>query len=590
MPSRSDSAAQLAEFGLSPAVRQLTDEFWSWQLDRQWYLRLRAGLPVESLPDHGSTESARQAHRAQTLLDQVRGATRTATTGADDDTLGYLAAIAARVLTHHRHYWVTPAVTPYQLSDVTITADLVLGQFTFTTGDDGRRYLSLVADLATGLRSVAEKVQGQAHRGIYLPRAALDGVLRTVLALPDSLARQLTPAPERLRKLSTRDRGQVIDTLTQLIESDVSAAAHAIADAVGGDHRSHTTDAVGLHQYPGGDEAYRDFVAMETTLDVDVDQLHRLGLEECSMLSERMREVRAQLGHSGDEAEFHARLAHEPRLYAADPDEVAVRFEGYVSSVELVVDDYFSVLPSIPYGVARLDPAMEGGLTFGYYEPATRTQPIGLYRYNGSSLETRSLLTAAAVIYHELIPGHHFHVARQAENLDLHPLRRDGFFDVSPAYMEGWAEYAAGLGWGMGLYDDPWDAYGRLAQERLTATRLVVDTAMNTGRWSLEEARTFMRANIIDTEPQIVTESLRYSTDMPAQGLAYRTGFLAFDKLRKRVETASGADFDQRQFHEWVVGCGTLPLSALEARVERLLQATSRPAPDDHGLVGHGGR
>jgi uncharacterized protein (DUF885 family) len=113
---------------------------------------------------------------------------------------------------------------------------------------------------------------------------------------------------------------------------------------------------------------------------------------------------------------------------------------------------------------------------------------------------------------------------------------------------------------------------------------------MNTGRWSLEEARTFMRANIIDTEPQIVTESLRYSTDMPAQGLAYRTGFLAFDKLRKRVETASGADFDQRQFHEWVVGCGTLPLSALEARVERLLQATSRPAPDDHGLVGHGGR
>jgi hypothetical protein len=59
MPSRSDSAAQLAEFGLSPAVRQLTDEFWSWQLDRQWYLRLRAGLPVESLPDHGSTESAR---------------------------------------------------------------------------------------------------------------------------------------------------------------------------------------------------------------------------------------------------------------------------------------------------------------------------------------------------------------------------------------------------------------------------------------------------------------------------------------------------------------------------------------------------
>jgi uncharacterized protein (DUF885 family) len=590
MPSRDDGAGQQAEFGLSPAVRQLTDEFWSWQLDRQWYLRLRAGLPVESLPDHGPTESASQAHRAQTLLDRVGVATRTATSGADADTLGYLAAIAQRVLTNHRHYWVTPAVTPYRLSDVTISADLVLGQFSFTTGDDGHRYLSLVADLATGLRSVAAKVQGQARRGVYLPRAALDGVLRTVLALPDSLARQLTPTPDRLRKLSTADRGHVIDALTGLIESDVSAAARSIAEAVGSDHQTHATDNVGLHQYPGGDEAYADFVTMETTLDIDVDQLHRLGLQECSTLSERMREVRGRLGHTGDEAEFHARLAHEPRLYAADPEEVAARFERYVSNVERVVDDFFSVLPSIPYGVARLDPAMEGGLTFGYYEPATRAQPIGLYRYNGSSLETRSLLTAAAVIYHELIPGHHFHVARQAESLDLHPLRRDGFFDVSPAYMEGWAEYAAGLGWAMGLYDDPWDAYGRLAQERLTATRLVVDTAMNTGRWSLEKARTFMRANVIDTEPQIVTESLRYSTDMPAQGLAYRTGFLAFGKLRKRVEAASGADFDQRQFHEWVVGCGTLPLTALEARIERLLRAASRPARDTHGLVGHGGR
>jgi uncharacterized protein (DUF885 family) len=225
-------------------------------------------------------------------------------------------------------------------------------------------------------------------------------------------------------------------------------------------------------------------------------------------------------------------------------------------------------------------------MTFGYYEPATRAQPVGLYRFNGSSLATRSLLTAAAVIYHELIPGHHFHVARQAENQQLHPLRRHMFFNVSPAYMEGWAEYAADLGWSMGLYDDPWDAYGRLAQERLTATRLVVDTAMNTGRWDLSEARTFMRQNVVDTEPQIVTESLRYATDVPAQALAYRTGYRAFTRLRERAQSALGARFDERDFHEWVIECGTLPIPTLEARVERRL-AVARAAD---GSADSGGR
>ena len=37
--------------------------------------------------------------------------------------------------------------------------------------------------------------------------------------------------------------------------------------------------------------------------------------------------------------------------------------------------------------------------------------------------------------------------------------------------------------------------------------------------WDLEQARDFMRRNIVDTEPQIRTESLRYAADVPAQAL-----------------------------------------------------------------------
>jgi uncharacterized protein (DUF885 family) len=568
MKTRATAGAARPGAPSASVVRAITDDAYAWQLDRHWYFRLRAGLPVERLIPPTEEASAADASAATSLLARVDAAAVEAVTDDDHDDLAYVRAIAERAVVFDRLYWQLPAVTPYRISGITIVADLVLAQYTFDTDDDVDRYLGLVHDLAQSLRALADVTAEQPRRGMSLPFVALPGVVRTLRALPDSLSRTLVPEAARLTRLSEAAGRRVAARARELVDDETRLAIQAIMTAVDA-HRSKATDQVGLHAHPGGVEAYLELIAVEAATPAMPDELHELGLEECHRLSERMTEVRQRLGHRGDEGDFHRRLGGEPRLYAASPEEVADRLERYIHRVEERVTECFALLPTTPYGVARLDPALEGGLTFGYYEPATPNQPVGLYRYNGSNLRSRSMLTMAAVIYHELIPGHHFHVARQSENQSLHPLRRDGFFDVAPAYMEGWAEYAADLGWRLGLYDDDWDAYGRLAQERLTATRLVVDTAVNTGRWTLGEAQDFMRRNVIDTEPQIQSEALRYATDVPAQALAYRTGYRAFTDLRASSVRALGDRFDEKQFHEWVVSCGSLPLSAVAARVHR---------------------
>lgn len=48
-------------------------------------------------------------------------------------------------------------------------------------------------------------------------------------------------------------------------------------------------------------------------------------------------------------------------------------------------------------------------------------------------------MTTAALIAHELIPGHHFQVALQTENEAISEFRRNAF---PIAFIEGWAEYA----------------------------------------------------------------------------------------------------------------------------------------------------
>ncbi|MFO0452845.1 MAG: DUF885 domain-containing protein, partial [Pseudomonadota bacterium] len=232
------------------------------------------------------------------------------------------------------------------------------------------------------------------------------------------------------------------------------------------------------------------------------------------------------------------------------------------------------------HGVRRLDPAAEGSMTFGYYQAPTRAEPTGEYRFNGSRLEERSLMFAAPIIYHELVPGHHFQVALQIENERIPPFRRAfGMFFGFNAYTEGWAEYAAELAGEMGLYDDPYDRLGRLMLDAFLSVRLVVDPGMNYFGWSLEQARQYMRDNTFQSETEIRSETLRYSTAIPGQALGYKIGHRVLDELRTAVRTRHGEAFDIRAFHDAVLDGGAMPMTVLQEHVSRVLDLPPGAAP-----------
>ena len=208
-------------------------------------------------------------------------------------------------------------------------------------------------------------------------------------------------------------------------------------------------------------------------------------------------------------------------------------------------------------------------MSYGYYDRPTKPGDPGTYRYNASDLASRSQLQVAALIYHEGLPGHHLHIARQME-LDHLPALRRNALDIS-VYNEGWAEYASGLAETMGLYDDPYDLYGRLVHERFVSQRLVTDTGLNALGWSLDQARAFMREHTLEGEAQIHSETLRYAADMPAQALAYRLGYLWFSALRDDTTARLGGRFDIRRFHGAVLDEGALPIGLLREHVARAL-------------------
>ena len=215
--------------------------------------------------------------------------------------------------------------------------------------------------------------------------------------------------------------------------------------------------------------------------------------------------------------------------------------------------------------VRRLDPRFEGAMTFGYYQKPTPSDSMGHYFYNGSKLEERSLLMAAPLVYHELIPGHHFQFNLTTENTALPLNRRDLEFT---AYTEGWGEYASQLAGEMGMYEDPYERYGRLGMEMFLACRLVVDTGMNYYRWPRSRAMRFMREHALESETQIDTETLRYSVDLPGQALAYKMGAIEIIRLRERLRDTFGVRFYLKAFHTAVMESGALPLTVLRQKLE----------------------
>ena len=128
------------------------------------------------------------------------------------------------------------------------------------------------------------------------------------------------------------------------------------------------------------------------------------------------------------------------------------------------------------------------------------------------------------------------------------------------------------LGKELGAYDTPQQYFGRLQAEIWRAIRLVVDTGLHSKGWTREQVIAYMKTNSATTDTEAVSEAERYIA-IPGQALAYKIGELKILELRARAEKALGDKFDIKAFHAQVLEDGSLPLSVLEAKIDRYIAA-----------------
>lgn len=524
----------------------LSDLLWERVLDRDPLTALRLGRPVESLPRGGQEAVEQDAAFAEHTLGLL------AETGGVDaaflrDHLRQEAAEAER-------FWYRFPVTPYYAMPLSEYRVGVLEAAELSSAGDADRYLRLLDDYARLVEEIGDSMRARRERGIRLPAWAVPETTETVRGHA-AAASGLLVTPERRARLAPGPAGHLADRVSAVVDGRLADAFRRILDDLEADQRA-AGEGTGIGQYPGGEDCYTGLISLHTGLDLTAGRLHAVGLAEIERITGR---IRGELGIA-DEPAYRAMLAADPGMYAASPADVERIFQGHTDRVLPELPRYFSRLPAAPFLLRPLNAELSG-MTYGYYQ-APAGGDAGCYHYNASNLAGRPLLQAASVIYHEGLPGHHLQMGLLGENTALHPIRSTGTrrptFAVA-GYLEGWAEYAAGLCDEIGLYADPRDRYGRLTAERFHAARMVVDTGLNVLGWSLDRAAACLRESGFMSEPEIASELLRYAVDDPGQALAYHVGHWYLRELR--------GTRDVRQFHDAVLASGPLPLRLLPESV-----------------------
>ncbi len=441
----------------------------------------------------------------------------------------------------------------------------------FNSGDDYRDYTARLKAWPTQVAQHIDNMRVGLQRGMSLPAAVLSGIDAGIAAhIVDDPASSVFYGPfEKFPPhLAADERDELREAGRMAIMEAVVPAYRSLLAFMTDEYIPGARTTLGASELPDGAAYYRQRIAYFTTLNLDAREIHQIGLAEVARIRQDMEAVIRQVGFEGGFEDFLGFLRTDARFYA-DSAEALLKEAAYIAkTMDGKLPSLFNTLPRLPYGVAPVPEQLAPRYTAGrYVPPAQGSHQPGWYWVNTFKLESRPLYALPALTLHEAVPGHHLQFALALEQGEQPPFRR---FSYISAFGEGWGLYSEWLGIEAGIYEDPYDEFGRLTYEMWRACRLVVDTGLHSMGWTREQAISFLARNTALSLHEVETETDRYIS-WPAQALSYKLGELKIRELRKGAERALGAAFDVKTFHDAVLVNGSITLPLLEEAVDRFI-------------------
>ncbi len=434
------------------------------------------------------------------------------------------------------------------------------GVMPFETLADYENALKRHAQVGGLIDEAIARMRAGVTDGVIHPRLTVETMiaqLDTQLNMTTGEMPYFSPVANFPDSFAAADRARLEGEYRRAIEDQLRPALQKFRTFLAEEYLPASRTSVGIDALAGGNAYYRFRIAETTTLPLTAEEVHELGLAEVARINAALVEARAEAGN------------RKPKIYK-DKESLTAAWYEMARVVDPKLDLLFAEQPKTTLEIRPYEEYREKFNLAASYNPGNvETGKPGIFYFSGYDLPNREVSPTYALYLHEGSPGHHFQIMIAYENEELPAFLRFGGFT---AYGEGWGLYAESLGYEMGLYDDPLDRIGALAGgELLRAVRLVVDTGIHAKGWTRDQAIDYMVAN--GQQRDFATSEIARYIVWPGQALAYKVGELKIKELRRRAETALGDRFDVKAFHAQVLDTGGLPLTVLEAKIDRWIAA-----------------
>ena len=438
------------------------------------------------------------------------------------------------------------------------------------TEADAENYVARLGQIAPRLDEAVAEASRIAAQGLIPPRfiirATVSQMQQFVASPPSenplvaSFAARMAAAPAipeaRRPQLRAAAEGVVASAIYPAWRRAIEVVEPLAAKA---------TDDAGLWRFEQGAEVYAESLRRYTTTNLTADEIHQIGLNEVARIEKEMDAILRKLGRTqGSIADRVAQLRKD-LSYPITEDgrtQIMADVERMMRDAEKRAEAQFDRRPKAPVAARPFQRFQEANAAANYTAPAPDGSRPGIFQIplrpgRMTKFALRSL------VYHETVPGHHFQIALELENTELPRFRQLRAFGPISAFNEGWGLYAERLAAESGWYDDDLEGLlGQLDSALFRARRLVVDTGLHAKRWTRQQA--------IDYGIE-ASEVERYVV-VPGQACSYMLGQLKLVELREKARAALGQRFSIREFHNVVLGTGTVPIELLERQIDAYIR------------------
>lgn len=460
---------------------------------------------------------------------------------------------------------------------------VLINQHSISSESDAKAYIARLNAVPALFNQLQEQLKKRAELGIIPPKfvfplvlSASENVIKGAPFDTGADSTLLADFSKKISQLSIDDHAKKLlmdEARVALLTSVKPAYTSLIRYLNSLEQQADTVD--GVWRFKDGATFYNDELKRITTTNLTADEIHQIGLDEVARIHAEMQAIMQKTGFNGDLKAFFRFMQTDPQFYYPDTEEGKAAYlaeaTAVIDNMRARLDELFLVKPKADMIVKAVEAFREQSAGKAFYQrPSMDGSRPGIYYANLYRMSDMPKYELEALAYHEGIPGHHMQLAIAQELEDMPKFRRFGSYT---AYIEGWGLYTELLPKEIGLYQDPYSDFGRLAMELWRACRLVVDTGIHAKKWSREQAIQYLLDNTPNTQTAVEKAIERYIV-MPAQATAYKIGMIKIIELREKAKTELGDKFDIRQLHDVVLKNGAVPLDVLEQLVDEYITAT----------------